>query len=67
MTDKSITENKLTKILKANNDDIIDRFINYADKNLASKNEVHEIKASIKLLPSKEEFFFRMDKISGEY
>lgn len=45
----------------------MDRILNYTNKQFATKEELAEVKQLIKNLPTKEEFFGRMDQLSSEY
>ncbi len=59
----------INKMFEKNEESIIRRIVGYVDARiepLATKEGLAEVKASIKFLPSKEEFFTRMDKLSTE-
>ena len=45
----------------------IDRMLDYNNQHFATKEEVDDIRQLINHLPTKEEFYTRMDKLSAEY
>ena len=57
MPKKSLTIEDMQKLLAENNRALVD----YLDQ------KIENLQEQIRLLPSKEEFFERMDRISGEY
>ena len=64
------TKDDLQRLATTNKDDLneaINRIFNYINKNFATKQELTEVKQLIGNLPTKEEFFSRMDKLSSEY
>ena len=47
--------------------EIIDAITDYLAKNYVTKTEFNELKEHIRRLPTKDEFFERMDEIAGDY
>ena len=45
----------------------VDRIFKYTNQTFATKAELAEIRQLVNTLPTKEEFFSRMDKLSAEY
>ena len=62
-----LLDSKLDSKLEANNKDLIDRLIVYMDKRFTTKEDFEGLEEKISHLPTKEEFFHRMDKITGQY
>jgi hypothetical protein len=82
MADKPVTEKQLIRTIQKNNlaiyshmekllkqqkVAIVDDILTYSRNNFATKAELNEVKEAIKHLPTKKDFFDRMDKLAGEY
>lgn len=46
---------------------IVDDLLNYLSKNHVTKEEYEHLKVQLSHLPNKEEFYAKMDEISGEF
>jgi hypothetical protein len=48
-------------------ENIVDDLLNYLSKNHVTKEEYEHLKLLLSHLPNREEFYAKMDEISGEY
>lgn len=58
---------QLKEMFREFRNDIVNSITQYVDITFATKDDVEEVKNLVSHLPNKEEFFSRMDQISGEY
>lgn len=56
----------INSLIKKNGDDLIQRLVEYMDARFSTVADLDEVKATIKFLPTKDEFFSTMDALSGE-